>query len=863
MLNLREFRNHAHRLADWLPWACLVAPGVILNKDGSFQRTMRYRGPDLDSATEAELMSVTSRVNNVLKRFGSGWALFFDATRIPASEYPRSDFPDAVSWLVDGERRAAFEGAAGAAWEDPSRPRGQHFESVLHLTLMYLPPAENVSRLERLFLERPRSKDGARDKGRRRVRRRQLVTEPDRQDDPAHGDSHDATEKNGWQVSASEDRYQDYLKSFMQETERAIDLLSSILPEIWPLDDGETLTYLHGCVSTKRHPVAVPEIPAYLDCFLTDEPLTGGLSPAIGRSHLRVLTVLGFPAVTFPGLLDELNRLGVAYRWATRFIPLDRTQANATLSRYRRQWFAKRKSLAAILKEVMFNEKAALLDTDASNKAVDADAALSELGDDLVAFGYITTTVVVSDDDARQADEKIRAVEQVINGRGFTAIRESVNAVEAWLGGLPGQAYANIRQPIVHTLNLAHMCPLSAVWAGPARCEHLDGPPLLIAKTKGATPFRLSLHAGDVGHTIVVGPTGAGKSVLLSMLALQFRRYPNAQLIAFDKGRSARATTLALSGAWYELGARGGIAFQPLRSAAEESARLWALDWLCGVLAHERVTLTPEIKETLWSALRSLGSAPVSERTMTGLVALLTRDSLRQALKPYTLEGPYGRFLDGDTDRLSDADVLTFEMEELMALPGLVAPVLTYLFHTLEARFDGRPTLLVLDEAWVFLDDPLFAGRIREWLKTLRKKNVAVIFATQSLADITDSQIAPAIIESCPTRIFLPNPRALEPTQTETYRRFGLNDTQVRLIAEAYPKRDYYLQSRAGNRLFELGLGPVALALTAASSLEDQRAIEAILARTGEHHFAKRYLASRGLHWAANLISTFEQTRPS
>jgi type IV secretion system protein VirB4 len=405
------------------------------------------------------------------------------------------------------------------------------------------------------------------------------------------------------------------------------------------------------------------------------------------------------------------------------------------------------------------------------------------------------------------------------------------------------------------------MCPLSSVWAGPARCEHLNGPPLLVAKTKGSTPFRLSLHAGDVGHTIVVGPTGAGKSVLLSMLALQFRRYPNAQVITFDKGRSARATTLALSGAWYELGAKGGLAFQPLKDVAEEGARLWALDWLCGVLAHESVNVTPEIKETLWSALKSLGSAPASERTMTGFVALLARDVLRQALQPYTLEGPYGRFLDADTDRLSAADVLTFEMEELMALPGLVAPLLTYLFHTLEEHFDGRPTLLVLDEAWVFLDDPLFSSRIREWLKTLRKKNVAVIFATQSLADIAESEIAPAIIESCPTRIFLPNPRALEPTQSETYRRFGLNDTQVSLIAEAFPKRDYYLQSRAGNRLFELGLGPVALAFAAASSPDDQRVIDAILAGADPHDFAKQYLAERKLHWAANLISTFEQVR--
>ena len=891
MLNLAEFRSRANRLADWLPWACLVAPGFVLNKDGSFQRTVRYRGPDLDSATEAELISVTSRVNNVFKRFGSGWALFFDAERIPSTSYPRSSFPDGVSWLVDEERRAAFEGATEASvpWDNSTRLPGQHYESTYHLTFVYLPPAERISRFEGFFLETPGQEKQAASTLRqllpwRRWQPRSPDVAPNRDNDLDGRDdtfrldaatlaaSNLATEGPAAGVSADEavatpdlnsipeskprgaNTYREHCDRFIQETDRAIDLFASVLPEIRPLDDEETLTYLHACISTKRHRVRIPDVPAYLDAILCDEPLTGGLSPAIGRSHLRTVTVLGFPTATVPGILDDLNRLGIPYRWVTRFLPLDRVTATTVLARYRRQWFAKRKSVGAILKEVMFNEQAALLDTDADNKAADADAALQELGDDLVAFGHVTVTVTVADQDAHAADENIRAVERAINARGFTTIRESVNAVEAWLGSIPGHVYANLRQPIIHTLNLAHLCPLSAVWAGPERCDHLDGPPLLIAKTKGATPFRLSLHVGDVGHTIVVGPTGAGKSVLLSMLALQFRRYADAQIIFFDKGRSARATTLGMKGTWYELGTEGGLAFQPLSAVDDDGTRLWALDWLTGVLAHERLTITPEVKETVWSALKSLASAPPSERTMTGLVALLARDALRQALEPYTLEGPYGRFLDADVNRLSTVDVVTFEMEELMALPGLVAPVLTYLFHALEARFDGRPTLLVLDEAWVFLDDPLFASRIREWLKTLRKKNVAVVFATQSLADIAESRIAPAIIESCPTRIFLPNPRALEPTQSETYRRFGLNDTQIRLIAEAYGKRDYYLQSRDGNRLFELGLGPIALSFAAASAPQDQLLIERIFHEAGSAGFAERYLAERDLPWAADLL---------
>src|SRR5215470_8810135 len=498
MMNLAEYRNKPQSLADFLPWAALVADGVVLNKDGSFQRTARFRGPDLDSATPAELVGTTARLNNALRRLGSGWAIFIEASRHAAQNYPVSEFPDPVSELVDAERRAQFE------------EEGAHFESAYYLTFVFLPPAEEVARAEAFLYE-------------------------------------------GLTDGGSVDAHQ-ILKGFIDRTDRVLQLIEGFVPEAAWLSDTETLTYLHSCISTRRHRVRVPEVPMYLDAILVDEPLVGGLAPRLGNAHLRTLTVMGFPSATHPGILDGLNRLAFPYRWSTRAIALDKTDAARVLTRIRRQWFAKRKSIMAILKEVMTNEPSALLDTDAHNKAMDADAALQELGSELIGQAYVTATVTVWDEDARAADEKLRLVEKVIQGRDFTCIVESVNALEAWLGSLPGHVYANVRQPPISTLNLAHMIPLSAVWAGPERNEHLGGPPLLFAKTDGATPFRLSLHAGDVGHTLVVGPTGAGKSVLLALIALQFRRYPASQVFAFDFGGSIRAAALGMGGEWYDLG---------------------------------------------------------------------------------------------------------------------------------------------------------------------------------------------------------------------------------------------------------------------------------------------------------------------
>ena len=799
MLNLAEYRKKTAALCDYLPWACLVGPGIVLNKDGSFQRTLRYRGPDLDSATEAELVSVTARLNNILKRFGAGWALFFEAERVPANQYPGARFADAASWLVDQERYAAFSAD------------GAHHESHYYLTFLYLPPPEHEGQAERFLYER--SDDTA------------MEVEPQAQ-----------------------------LEWFVTETERTLQMLQSIVPEAEALDDAGTLTYLHGTISSKRHPVAVPAIPTHLDAILCDRPLLGGIEPKLGDQHLRILTVLGFPNTTVPGILDALNDLGFAYRWSTRWIALDKTEAARHLTRLRRQWFAKRKSVSVILREVMFNRETALVDPDADNKATDADEALQELGADDVAFGYLTTAIVVMDADAKQANEKLLAVERIINGRGFVTIRETLNAVETWLGSLPGNPYANVRQPIVHTLNLAHMMPVSAVWAGPEMNRHLNAPPLMMAETRGSTPFRLDLHVGDVGHTLIVGPTGSGKSVLLSLLALQFRRFIGAQAVLFDRGRSARAATLAMGGESIELGLEGSLSLQPLARIDEPGEIAFALQWITALLTSEGVRVTPDVKDAVWTALQSLASAPKQERTLTGLAVLIQSSALVAALGPYTLEGAYGRLLDGSSEQLASSDVLHVEMEQLMQHKALIAPVLTYLFHRLEARFDGRPTLLILDEAWTFLDDALFAARIREWLKTLRKKNVSVVFATQSLADIERSTIAPALFESCPTRIFLPNDRALEPQARGIYERFGLNARQVEILSLAAPKRDYYAQTARGNRLFELGLGPVALALCGSSSPDDQRLIDRCLADAGSGQFAQHFLKAKGLAWAAELI---------
>ncbi|HVY02193.1 MAG TPA: conjugal transfer protein TrbE, partial [Caulobacterales bacterium] len=302
----------------------------------------------------------------------------------------------------------------------------------------------------------------------------------------------------------------------------------------------------------------------------------------------------------------------------------------------------------------------------------------------------------------------------------------------------------------------------------------------------------------------------------------------------------------------------GALGLQPLERIDDADERAWALDWLIGLLTASKLSITPDLRAELWRTLEILSAREREDRTLTLFAALVQHAGVRAALHPFTQGGPHGRLIDQDRSSLGYGAVQAFEMDDLMRRPEAAGAVLAALFHVLERRFDGRPTLLVLDEAWLFLKDAFFAAQIQDWLKTLRKKNVAVIFASQELADVEASPIASTIIEACPTRIFLPNDRAREPHSRAFYEALGLNARQIGLIASAISKRDYYLVSREGARLFELGLGSATLAFVGASRPEDHQAIDRVLAETGPHDFAAAWLDLRGHRDAAAALRRFK-----
>jgi type IV secretion system protein TrbE len=779
---LREHRRHPQGLPDLLSWLHLVAPGTLLQKNGSFLTGWRYRGPDLAAATPEELDTLARHLNDALLPYGDGWMFHVDFIRRPAAGYaPAGAFPDPVTRAIDDERRAAYLAFHG------------HFVSESFLAATYLPPREMYSRLAALFV---------------------------------HG-----------RAARGASAWDSLLATFEEQAGQLERRLSTHL-KIARLGSGELLTHLHGCLTGLDHPVAAPLGGAYVDALLADRPLVGGWSPRIGDRALRLVAIHGFPHESFPGILDFLGGLGFPFRASHRIIPLSQPTAARLIARVRLSWFKKRRGATSWLREMTGGDAAPtkarerddelFLDQDAAAMAHDAAAAAGENAAGRIRFCLYTPLILLSDPDPERATRQAAEVLKALNDRGFTARLEDLNALEAFRGSLPGHGYPNLRRPVVSTRNLADLLPATSVWPGlphnPSPLFPPGSPALLWAATTGATPFWLNLHDDDVGHTLVVGGTGAGKSTLLNLLIAQFLRYPRAQVFSFDVGYSGWLLAHAAGARHYDL-VNQPVSLQPLAQIDQPAERIWALEWLETVLTLNGVSVTPAARQALDAALVLLATEPVRHRRLSDYLPQLQDRELVAALSPYA-EGSLRHLLDADHDDVGDAGVTgsggdagdapyqVFELKRLADMEDRVlVPVLLYLFHRVEQRLEqGRPSFIVVEEAWLPLMKGIFAARIKQWLLTLRKQNAAVLLATQSLAQLYESPNRAILLESCPTKILLPNPEAAAPGHLPLYRDLGLNDTEIQLLARARRKRDYYFKSPRGSRLFELGLGPLALA---------------------------------------------------
>lgn len=798
---LKEHRSPTKALPDLLNWAAVIDDGIVLNKDGSLMAGFFYRGQDLATVTAAERNRVSAVVNAALSKLGSEWMLHQDAVRVEAREYPapeESAFPDPITALIDQERRYQF------GREDA------HYESIYAMVVTYLPAKLTQSKVADTMFE----------------------------------ETGDANKK---ARSGAGDRALRQFKSALLEIE---DRLSSVLDlnrmkGVPYVDESgrehvndQLLQFLHYSLTGNPHPINLPPCPMYLDAVIGGHEFWSGIVPRLDDKLIQVVAIDGFSQESYPGILAALDQVPVQYRWNTRFIFQDPVDAQAGLRAYRRKWQQK---VRGFWDQVFHSQQTAKgsVDQDAAQMVAEAESALAEASSGLVTYGYYTSVVVLMDDNRERLEQAARQIKRLVNNIGFNARVESVNTVEAWLGSLPGHSAPNMRRPMLHTLHLADMLPLSSVWAGRDRAPcpfYPNGSPALLhAATDGSTPFRLNLHIGDLGHTLMLGPTGSGKSTALALIAAQFRRYKDATVFAFDKGNSLEPLTRAIGGQHYNVAGdsdESELCFAPLASIDQPGELGWAEDWVATLLELQGLKLKPTQRNELHRALVAVQEK--GERTLTNLQIELQDKDMKDALEEYTISGALGQLLDAEEDGLAVGSWSVFEIEQLMHRSDRVRlPVLLYLFHVIERRMKGQPCLLILDEAWLMLGNEVFRAKIREWMKVLRKANCAVLLATQSLSDAANSGILDVLAESCPTKIFLANKEASSEENIQLYKLLGCNETEIRTITDMIPKRQYFVRGE-GRRRIELAIGPVALSFVGASGKEDIARVRELEAEHGE-----------------------------
>lgn len=814
MFPLKEFRDKAKSFPDILNYNYLIDDGILLNKDGSLTAGFKYLAGDISSMTINERNALSIKINAILAKLGNGWAIQVDSTRRKVENYMKGEthYDNKIAQILENERRLYFKNV-------------EHYDNLLTIIFTYLPPNKNISKFTDLM----------------------IIDEENKKNQG--------------------EKILEYFKSTIEDLERSLGIYVQIqrLKSYKKVnEDGEEIIYddllsfINFSISGNVQEIRLPQtITVDIDFLIGSKEFYTGLQPKIENKFIGIVAIDGFPSESYPNLLNQLTELAFDYRFNSRFVFLDQFEAEKMLKKERKKWQQKTKGFL----DQLLDRPTTKVDQHAMLMVQEIDNATMELKSGLLNYGYYTANILIFDENSGNLNDKIKVVKSVLETKGFMARVESINATEAYLGSLPAHIYPNLRRPIVNTLNLAHLIPLASIWSGeqynPCDKYPPQSPCLIQTVTSGQTPFRLNLHVFDIGHTLIFGPTGAGKSVLLANLLLNFQKYKSYKVFAFDKGRSLMAPTLGTNGTHYDIGGDGAkLAFAPLSKILkkDEKEKAWAENWVETCLRLQGINPNPLQKKIIHEAIESHVSG--ENNSLTDFVAVLQDNELRNALSPYTISGKFGYLLDAEKDGLDfKSGTITFEIEELMDLgEEAIIPTLLYIFHKIEQSLRGQPTLLILDEAWIALGHPVFKNKIVEWLKVLRKANCAVVLATQSLSDSAKSGILDVLQESCPTKIFLPNPEAFNKGSDNTlgpydfYKNFGLNDVQIGIISNAIKKREYYYYSPLGTRLFNLALAKANLCFTASSDKISVKRISELHEKLGET-WAFEWLKEKGVNY--------------
>jgi type IV secretion system protein TrbE len=522
--------------------------------------------------------------------------------------------------------------------------------------------------------------------------------------------------------------------------------------------------------------------------------------------YVRVLTLKELPSETRPLILRGLLDVPANFHVVTEWHAVDNARARKEINKRRRHYHNSKTSFLSNLQDRQNSGPRDELVDDSKEAAIqELGQALTALGMEGKSFGEFSLTVVIYDKDREKTDRAVTEVQKLVTEHDGLLYEERYNLLNAFFATIPGNRHFNLRRQWALNSNYADLSILFTVDGGERWNAHLEREYLAVLESDHGTPYYLNLHSGEVAHTLVLGATGSGKSFALNFLLQSLQKYSPLTFI-FDLGGSYETLTRAFAGSYLNVGLKNpGFTINPFSlEPTHENLNFLYLFTKVLIEGHGRQPLTTTEQRLLFTAVERVYTLPREIRTLSNFASIV--GPLGERLHRWTQAGQFGHLFDNAEDTLTFSRFQTFNFDGWNDYPDVLEPLLFYVLNRASSEIEKPENTatfktFVIDEAWIFLKNQT----IRDWItraeKTWRKKNAAMVLATQSLVELAASEMLHIVNESCPTKIFLANPNMDRKMYAEV---FQLNDTEMTLAESLVPRRDLLLKQPRGTKKLRL-----------------------------------------------------------